>query len=137
MTELIMNTTQTDQQRSYSENIYKSGKILLNIINDILDFSKIEAGKLNLENTPFNLDVTLETIISMFSNSVIKKNLELIYKINPNVPIACCQNNSFTDRLYISERSAVSMLWTFLFENNSSDVKLLEILDYFCEAQYY
>ena len=46
MSELLLHTTLTDQQRSFAEAVCRSGENLLALINDILDFSKIEAGKL-------------------------------------------------------------------------------------------
>ena len=49
MTELLLDTPLTRQQREYLSIVKSSAEALLTIINDILDFSKIEAGKLELE----------------------------------------------------------------------------------------
>ena len=52
---------------------------LLHLINDILDFSKkIEAGKLEIEDTDFQLQESLESIADLFANRASKKGLELI-----------------------------------------------------------
>ncbi|MFZ0451182.1 MAG: histidine kinase dimerization/phospho-acceptor domain-containing protein, partial [Desulfatiglandaceae bacterium] len=49
MTELVLNTDLTGEQRKYLEMAKMSADSLLALINDILDFSKIEAGKMELE----------------------------------------------------------------------------------------
>jgi signal transduction histidine kinase len=53
MTELLLTTDLTSEQRQFADVIRTSGDALLLIINHILDFSKIEAGKLELELQPF------------------------------------------------------------------------------------
>jgi len=63
-----------------------SGRALLTIINDILDFSKIEAGKLELDPIPFKLRESLEETLSLFSQVVSEKQLELLYRVDPAVP---------------------------------------------------
>jgi len=55
MTELVLDTDLTIEQREHLGLVRQSAESLLSIINDILDFSKIEAGKLDLESIPFDL----------------------------------------------------------------------------------
>jgi signal transduction histidine kinase len=54
MTELVLDTELTAEQREHLGLVRQSAEFLLCIINDILDFSKIEAGKLDLESIPFD-----------------------------------------------------------------------------------
>ncbi len=83
----LMNKTElSDIQRDYAEKILGSSRHLLALINDILDFSKIEAGKLNLEYVPFNLEDVFETLSSNISHRAQEKNLELVIRIQQNVP---------------------------------------------------
>jgi len=55
MTDIVLDTPLTGEQREYLGIVKSSANALLDIINDILDFSKIEAGKLSVEHVPFDL----------------------------------------------------------------------------------
>ena len=55
MTELVLGTKLSAEQRQYLNMVHEAGESLLGVINDILDFSKIEVGKLELDPVPFNL----------------------------------------------------------------------------------
>jgi len=67
MTDFLLGTEMTAEQREYAETIRQSADALLRVINDILDISKIEAGKLCLERIPFHLGVTVGEIASLFT----------------------------------------------------------------------
>lgn len=84
--ELLQDTPLNKTQKQYADNIYSSGKGLLNIINDILDFSKIEAGKLELELLKVDLIELLKQTVDMFKFSIEKKGLELLVNIDPALP---------------------------------------------------
>ncbi|MGB3693296.1 MAG: response regulator, partial [Spirulinaceae cyanobacterium] len=86
MTDLLLDTDLTYQQRDFSQTIRSSGEALLGIINDILDFSKIEAGKLDLEEEPFNLRTCIEESLDIVAPKAAKKDLELAYLIDKGTP---------------------------------------------------
>jgi len=88
MTELVLDTDLTGEQRKYLEMAKMSADTLLTLINDILDFSKIEAGKMALEAIDFNLRVTLENAADMLALKAHEKGLELVCHILPDVPTA-------------------------------------------------
>ena len=88
MTELVLGTDLTGDQRKYLEMAKMSANSLLALINDILDFSKIEAGKMELEAIDFNLRVTLENAIDTLALKAREKGLELACHIRPDVPTA-------------------------------------------------
>jgi signal transduction histidine kinase/ActR/RegA family two-component response regulator len=75
MTNILMQTNLTPEQREYSEVIQGSANSLLSLINDILDFSKIEAGKLEIEKIEFDLDSVLNDLEKTFKNYVADKGL--------------------------------------------------------------
>ncbi|MCK4663456.1 MAG: response regulator [Bacteroidales bacterium] len=85
-TNLLLKTILSPKQISYLKNIKASGDNLLVVINDILDFSKIEAGKLKIEKVEFNIFDLVDNVISTFNVKTDEKNIDLIYKIDQNIP---------------------------------------------------
>ncbi len=88
MTELLLNSDLTQQQREYTLLVMQSADALLALLNDILDFSKIEAGKLTLESIPFELRETLGEAVRTLGVRASEKGLELAFHVAPNVPDA-------------------------------------------------
>jgi two-component system sensor histidine kinase/response regulator len=88
MTELVLDTDLTTEQRENLGLVRLSAESLLSIINDILDFSKIEAGKLEIEAIPFDLRESLGETMKSLSVRAHQKGLELIYDVQPDVPEA-------------------------------------------------
>ena len=86
MTELVLDTALTPEQREDLDTIKSSADSLLGIINDILDFSKIEAGKLNLERIEFNLKDSVSTVIKTLGLRAAQKNLQLVSRWDPALP---------------------------------------------------
>jgi signal transduction histidine kinase len=86
MTELLLTTSLSYEQRDYAVTVQHSGEALLTIINDILDFSKIEAGKLHFENIAFNVSELVKHIQGLLSEQASVKNLLLTSSIASNVP---------------------------------------------------
>jgi PAS domain S-box-containing protein len=86
MTELVLGTELTAEQREYLQDVQTSADSLLTVINDILDFSKIEAGKLQLDPVCFNLRDSLKETMKMLALRARQKHLELLCDIAPEVP---------------------------------------------------
>ena len=88
MTELVLDTELSNEQREHVGLVRLSAESLLSIINDILDFSKIEAGKLELESIPFDLRESLGETMKALSFRAHQKGIELIYEVEPDAPEA-------------------------------------------------
>ena len=86
MTELLLDTELSAEQRNLAEIIRTSGDALLAIINDILDFSKIEAGKLDLERSPFDVRGCIEAALDVVATQAAEKGLDLAYLLHPATP---------------------------------------------------
>ncbi|HXX16940.1 MAG TPA: response regulator [Candidatus Eremiobacteraceae bacterium] len=88
MTELLLDTALSQEQRDYLGLVRISAESLLAVINDVLDFSKIEAGKMEIEAIPFDLRESLGETMKALGFRAYQKGLELIYEVQPDVPDA-------------------------------------------------
>ncbi len=88
MTQLVLNTQISEEQRDYLQSVMTSADSLLELINDILDFSKIEAGKLELAPTQFSLRDCIADAMTTMAIGADNKGLELVYSIPSNIPDA-------------------------------------------------
>jgi PAS domain S-box-containing protein len=86
MTELLLNTELTHEQREYQMMVQNSAEALLALLNDILDFSKIEAGKLELEEFPFDVRETICDTLHILATRAFEKNLELVVNLPGEIP---------------------------------------------------
>jgi signal transduction histidine kinase/CheY-like chemotaxis protein len=86
MTELLLGTTLTEQQRHFAGLAKSSGQLLGSLIDDILDLSKIEAGKLEIECIDFDLFVCAEEVVELLSERAVRKNLDLACHFDSDVP---------------------------------------------------
>lgn len=90
LSELALQEDLPQKTRSQLNKIQQSSQLLLSIINDILDFSKIESGKMQIAPHPFFFDNLMEQLSSLFSQMAHKKQLELCWKIEPQLAQAYC-----------------------------------------------
>jgi len=86
MSELVLDTDLSAEQRDALNTVKTSADSLLTIINDILDFSKIEAGRLEMDPIPFNLRDLVEETEEALALRAQQKGLELLCEIDPEVP---------------------------------------------------
>ena len=86
MTELVLDTELTHEQREYLTMLKSSGDSLLGVINDILDFSKVESGRLELDPVEFVLRDSISETLRGLALRAHKKNLELAYHVDPQIP---------------------------------------------------
>jgi two-component system sensor histidine kinase/response regulator len=88
LTELVLDTPLSPEQRDYLKLVYDSGESLLAVINDVLDFAKIEAGHFDLDCAPFDLQESVGDTMKTLAMRAHAKGLELTYHIAPDVPEA-------------------------------------------------
>ena len=86
MTDLLLDTKLTEEQRDLARIVKDSAQSLLAIINDILDFSKMEAGKMELELVDFDLLALVEGCVELLASSAREKGLALITYLDPKTP---------------------------------------------------
>jgi two-component system, sensor histidine kinase and response regulator len=86
MTDLILETDLTPDQREGIGLVKSSADALLTVINDILDFSKIEAGKLDLDPLPFSVREAVGDTLKTLAVRAHAKGLELACDTHAEVP---------------------------------------------------
>ncbi len=86
MTDLVLATPLTAEQREYLATARLSANSLLTVLNDVLDFSKIEAGKMDLNPITFSLRQCMHETAKMFAVSASEKNLIFEIQIDSAVP---------------------------------------------------
>ena len=89
-TNILQKTKLDPQQRQHIQIIQSSGNNLLTIVNDILDLSKIEAGMMRIEEAPFRVADVMATVQQMLSPKAEEKNLQLILKVDEEIPETVC-----------------------------------------------
>ena len=86
MTELLLDTELTPEQRHSLSLVQVAGETLLTLLNDILDLSKIEAEQVRLESIPFAPMHLVETTIELLALRGRQKRLELLVDLAEDVP---------------------------------------------------
>jgi two-component system sensor histidine kinase RpfC len=86
MSELLMDTRLTDEQKELSTTLRASAKTLLSLIEDILDISKIEAGKFSIEETDFDLHKLINNTMFIMRTQAESKGIELKSFISASTP---------------------------------------------------
>jgi len=85
MTELVLDTELSAEQRDNLGLVKLSADALLTVINDVLDFSKIESGQLDFEVEGFELRETLALTMKALGLRAHQKGLELVYEVEPGI----------------------------------------------------
>ena len=86
MTDLLLASNLTIQQRRHATLLRDAGRTLLAIIDDLLDVSKIEAGKLELTRASLSPSAIAEGALSVVRPSAAAKGLELHCELATDVP---------------------------------------------------
>lgn len=85
MTELLLNTSLTSEQREYVDAVRSSAETLVAVLNDILDVSKVEAGKLSLESIDFNCPNLIRNVLRPLEHVAKQKGIGLEIQIAPSI----------------------------------------------------
>jgi len=86
MSELLVTTRLSAEQREYAEVIQASARSLLALVEDVLDISRIEAGKLRRTDAEFSLVDTVRAIQLMLQAPAADKGLAFEIRFADGVP---------------------------------------------------
>jgi signal transduction histidine kinase len=86
MTDLLLDTDLTPEQREYAEAVLKSAAALVAVTDDVLDLSKIEAGRLTAESYTFDLCSVAEDVVKMLAPVAKRKGVDLALDYPSDIP---------------------------------------------------
>lgn len=84
-TDLLLETSLSNEQKEYAGTIKNSGEALLKLINDILDFSKIEAGRISFEAIDCDIEVLAYDICELIRPKLAPA-VEILCRIGDTLP---------------------------------------------------
>lgn len=85
-TEQILSGELKPEQERQLNIVKSSASYLTKLVNNILIYAKLQSGKTQLEITNFNLKKELLNIEELFRNQASLKGIQLIFKIDKNLP---------------------------------------------------
>ncbi len=88
LSRMLMNSGLDSRQYDYLQKIQYSAEGLLTIVNDVLDYSRYNTPELKLQEIQFDLFELINKTVSILSNSIRSKGLNLIINISENVPVS-------------------------------------------------
>src|SRR5271168_4500600 len=86
MTDLLLETALTDDQREYADATRVCAENLLEILNVTLEYSALSANQVRLEETEFSLLDTVQGILREFAAKAELKGLRLVSALNGSLP---------------------------------------------------
>ena len=86
LTDLLLKSSLSEQQRQLNRAVYESATALLRVIDDILDISRIEAGKLHLEIREVEPRHLADAILTLLRPQAESKGIRLAERWASNVP---------------------------------------------------
>eukprot|EP00741_Cyanophora_paradoxa_P017202 tig00000202_g16614.t1 len=81
MSEFLLDTELTPQQRDFCTTIHNSSLALLNILKDILDTSRLEFNKVEIQRGPVLLRELFEQVAELMSPSAEQKGVDLAWHV--------------------------------------------------------
>lgn len=86
MTDLVLDTDLTSEQREFLTDAKISAESLMALLNDILDLSKIESGRLELNPSRYSLRECVRAAAAILAINAEQKGLKFTFDVGPDVP---------------------------------------------------
>jgi signal transduction histidine kinase len=86
MSNLLLDTTLTGEQREWVEVIISAGNSLFSLLSEILSLTEIQDGQFELDEVPFKPVDLVEDVIKNFHNEAEKKGLKLFHYFKEDIP---------------------------------------------------
>ncbi|MBF0609703.1 MAG: CHASE domain-containing protein [Magnetococcales bacterium] len=88
MSEVLLETELSQEQRRLVHTMHRSGKALLAVINDVLDFSRIESGRFSIAEIPYSPRQVVEETAGLMQVAAEEKGLNLTVNLVSDIPEA-------------------------------------------------
>ncbi|TKG95582.1 PAS domain-containing sensor histidine kinase [Puteibacter caeruleilacunae] len=75
--QLIAEENSSAQLKNYADIIQSQNSLLLKLVDDIMDLAKIEAGVIKIQQSKFNIHLSLNKLESIFKEQCKKQNIQL------------------------------------------------------------
>ncbi len=89
MSDLLMDTRLSSEQKDFARTIQASARTLLSLIDKVLDLARIEADKIVIEAVDFDLHALVNSTARMLAPQAAAKGLDFQVHINPKTPFLC------------------------------------------------
>jgi len=86
MSNLLLDTNLTAEQREWVEVIISAGNSLFSLLSEILTLTEIQDGHFELDEIPFKFRTFIDDIIKIFRTDAEKKNLGLFHYVREDIP---------------------------------------------------
>jgi|GEM_PF-3380767 len=116
LSELLGETSLSQQQRDYVDSVRDSAEILLALINDLLDISKLEEGRIELETIRFDLSSVIEGAFDLVAPRGHARGLALHLDLSTDL-----------DRAYIGDPTRLRQVVLNLLGNAAKFTEIGEI----------
>lgn len=83
---LLLESDLSEEQKSYTEMVYKSAQHLMEIINDLLDINSIESNSIKINNFSIKIKDLLQDTFNVLKLEAVKKNLDYTIDIQNDIP---------------------------------------------------
>lgn len=90
MTELLLDTPLTPNQREFANAIHSSSNNLIRVLNEVLDYTSILSGHIQLTEEHFDIHALLNECIVSLRAQAEQKRIELVVDIAPDTPRYVC-----------------------------------------------
>ncbi|MDB5251656.1 MAG: hypothetical protein JWP27_825 [Flaviaesturariibacter sp.] len=138
MTNLLTETTLTDEQREFVQLIRHSSDTLHVLINDILDLSKIKAGRMTVEKMTFCPADVAEGALASITPMAREKQISIVKVIDPALPalldgdqhkLSQILNNLLSNAVKFTARGEVSLHADVVSSDNETALLRFEVRD--------
>ncbi len=101
MSELMLDTPLSDEQREYLQTIRSSAYSLLSLINDLIEISRIEAEGLEHEDEAYRIIDIIKYVENIIGPKAQQKGLSLITELDAQLPEAVLGNSKAVKSMLI------------------------------------